>query len=48
MYILNIASSIKKMSFNEIRESIFTNYYKRIEFSKNKQLLFKEISEKNI
>ena len=34
MYILNIASSIKKMSVNEIRDFIFENYYKRNGFSK--------------
>ena len=34
MYILNIARAIKKMSVNEIRDFIFANYYKRIEFSK--------------
>ena len=41
MYILNIASAVKKMSVNEIRDS--ENYYKRIGFSK---LLFSETSEK--
>ena len=34
MYILNIARAIKKMSTNEIKDFIFENYYKRIEFSK--------------
>ena len=34
MYILNFASTIKKMSVNEIRYFIFENYYKRIGFSK--------------
>ena len=34
MYILNIASTVKKMSVNEIRDFIFENYYKRIGFSK--------------
>ena len=34
MYILNIASAIKKLSVNEIRVFIFENYYKRIRFSK--------------
>ena len=33
MYILSIASAIKKISVNEIRDIIFENYYKRIEFS---------------
>ena len=40
MYILNIASPIKKMSVNEIRDFIFENYYKQIGFSKKKQFLF--------
>ena len=34
MYILNIASAIKKMTVNEIRDFIFESYYKRIGFSK--------------
>ena len=34
MNILNISRAIKKMSVNEIRDFIFENYYKRIEFSK--------------
>ena len=34
MCILNIASTITKMSFNEIGDFIFENYYKRIGFSK--------------
>ena len=34
MYILNIASTIKKIQVNEIRDSIFEDYYKRIGFSK--------------
>ena len=34
MYILNIARTIRKMLVNEIRDFIFKNYYKRIEFSK--------------
>ena len=33
MYILNVASAITNMSVNEIRDFIFENYYKRIEFS---------------
>ena len=34
MYILNIASAIKKMSVNEPRDFIFENYYKRTGFIK--------------
>ena len=36
MHILNIASAIKKMSVNELKEFIFENYYKRIRFIKKK------------
>ena len=42
MYILNIAKAVKKMSVNEIRDFTFKNYYKRIRFSKKKQLFFNE------
>ena len=34
MYILNFASTVKKMSVNEIRYLIFENYCKRVGFSK--------------
>ena len=34
IYILNIASAMKKMSVNEIRDFIFENYYEQIGFSK--------------
>ena len=34
MYILNIASAIKKMSVNEIRDFIFETFQKRIGFFK--------------
>ena len=33
MYILNIASAIRKMTINELRDLIFENYYRGIEFS---------------
>ena len=33
MYILNIASTIRKMTINELRDVIFENYYRGIEFS---------------
>ena len=36
MYILNIASAIKEMLVNELREFIFENYYKRIGFVKER------------
>ena len=34
MYTLNIASTIKKMTLNELRDFIFESYYKRIGFVK--------------
>ena len=34
MYIIDIASTIKKMSVNEIEEFVFESYYKRIGFPK--------------
>ena len=36
MHILNIASTIKKMSVNELRDFIFENYYKQIGCGKEK------------
>ena len=33
MYILNIASTVKYMSIDEIKDFIFENYYKQIVFS---------------
>ena len=38
MYILNIASTIKKMSVNELRYFIFENYYKQIVDLLNKEV----------
>ena len=32
MYILSIASAIKKVTVNEPRDFIFENYYKQVEF----------------
>ena len=34
MYILNTTKAIKTMSINEIKDSLFENYHKRIGFSK--------------
>ena len=49
MYILNIASTIKKMSVNEIRHFIFENYYKRIGFSrKNNHYSIKHQKKKDL
>ena len=36
MYILNIASAIKKMPVNELRDFIFENYYERTGFVKER------------
>ena len=36
MFILNIASAIKKMSVNKLRNFIFENYYKGIVFVKER------------
>ena len=33
MYSINITKAIKRMSVNQVRDSVFENYYKRIEFS---------------
>ena len=33
MFILNIASPLRKIAVNELRYSIFENYYKQIGFS---------------
>ena len=48
MYIINTASTIKKMSVNEIRDFTFENYYKQIGFSKEnrKKLLFNQTEKK--
>ena len=49
MYILNIVSAIKKMPVNEIRDSIFTNYYRRIGFSKkNSYYSMKHLKKKDL
>ena len=34
MYVLDITKAIKSMLINEIKDFMFKNYYKRIEFSK--------------
>ena len=34
MYILNILSALKKITIKELRDFIFENYYRRIEFRK--------------
>ena len=45
MHILNISRAIKKLSVNEIKDSIVKNYYSLIGFSEE-QLLFNEKLEK--
>ena len=44
MYILNAASTIKKMSVIEIKYFIFENCYKRIEFCKEYSYYYNTIS----
>ena len=48
MYTLNIARAVKKMSVIEIREFIFENVYKRMDYSmkrlKRKDLLLLQTS----
>ena len=49
MYILNVTRAIKKMSVNEIKDFIFQNYYKQIEFSKeNSYYSMKHLKKKII
>ena len=48
MYILNIASTINKISVNEIRDFIFEKYYERIEFSKENSYHSMKHQKKNI
>ena len=36
MYALNVVTTIKKMTVNELRDFIFENYYKQIGFVKEK------------
>ena len=47
MYILNIASAIKKMSVNELRDFTFGNYNKPIGFG-FAHVLFNETFEKKM
>ena len=47
MYILNIASTIKKISVTESRDFIFEIYYKRVRFSReNRHYLQKRLKTK--
>ena len=49
MYILNIASTIKKMSVNELIVVIFGNYCKRIGFVKERSYyLMKRLTKKDL
>ena len=49
MYILNIASAIKKMTINELRDFICDNYYKGIGFAKeNSYYSMKHQNKKDI
>ena len=47
MYILNIASAIKKTSVNEIRDFTFESYYKRIRISKENCYHSMKLENKN-
>ena len=47
MYILNIASLLKKMTVNELKDFVFENYYRQIGFSKeNSYYLMKHRKKK--
>ena len=46
MYIINITSALKKMTVNELRDFIFENYYKRIEFVKDSYYSIKHLKKK--
>ena len=46
MHILNIASTIKKMTVNELRDFIFENYYKQIGCVKEKSYYSIKLLEK--
>ena len=48
MYVLDIASAIKKIPVNEIRDFIFENYYKRTDISKENSYYSMKHQEKNI
>ena len=48
MYVLDIASAIKKIPVNEIRDFIFENYYKRTDISKEDSYYSMKHQEKNI
>ena len=49
MYILNIAKSIKRMSVNKIKDSIFENYFEKNGFSKeNSHYLMKHLKTKGL
>ena len=46
MFILNIASAIRKIAVNELRDSIFENYYKQIGFSEENSYYTRKHQEK--
>ena len=37
MYILNIASTIKKVTINELKDFIYEKYYKRVGFNEENE-----------
>ena len=44
--IINVASAIKRISVNEIRDFVFENYYKQIRFSKKTVIIQWNISNR--
>ena len=48
MYTLNFTKAIKKMSVNEIKDFIFENYYKRIDFSLENNYSMKRLRKSQV
>ena len=49
MYILNILSTIKRMTSKELKDFIFINYYRRIRFPKeNSSYSMKQQKKRNL
>ena len=43
MYILNIASTIKKVTINELKDFIYEKYYKRVGFNEENETQKKDL-----
>ena len=43
MYILNIASTIKKVTINELKDYIYEKYYKRVGFNEENETQKKDL-----